>query len=113
MLTIIDHVENLSKYTTDNKDQILQSILNNRYIIDDDSLLSYSIENNPWGNTMLIMWTDGDGKKIWKWIQDVSKEHDCVKLYCITQRHNPICRKYKFRPIGVLCEREGFNKWEV
>jgi len=61
MKTLNDHVNNLSKFTVNTKEEILQSILGSRYIMDDDSLLSYSIETNPWGNTMLIMWTDGDG----------------------------------------------------
>lgn len=112
LITLLEHIDNLSKYVTDNKDETLQAILENNKIMDDDSLLVYFIETSSIGNTMMIMYTDGDGKKIWKWIQDVSIQNNCKRLYCITQRHQSICRKYKFKPVGVLCEREGFTQWE-
>lgn len=108
MVSLIEHVERLVKHCVNTKEEILESILNNEYIMDEDSLLCYSIDKTCSGNYMMIMWESGDGDKMWQWIQDLSREHQCKKIYFISQRWKPLCRKYKFRPVGVLCEREGF-----
>ena len=109
MITLLDHVENLSKYTTDKPEIILQSIIQNPLIMDDESLLSYFIECNSWGNDMMILQADGNGNSIWEWVKKISKQYRCNKIYFISQRWKPLCRKYKFSPVGVLCEREGFT----
>ena len=43
MKTLVDHAESLARYCDDTVDEIMAMILNGDYIIDEDSLLSYSI----------------------------------------------------------------------
>ena len=108
MITLIEHVENLSKYTEDSKDIILQSILLNDLIIDDDSLFSYFIETTPWDKTLTIAWIDGDSNKIKEWIKQEMIKHDCKKMRGITTRWKAFQRKYGGRPVGMIMEREAF-----
>jgi len=108
MVTLLDHVENLSKYTNDTKDVILQSILYNKFIIDDDSLFAYFIDRLPWGTSLTITWIDGDSKKIKEWIKKIMQENGCTKMYGITTRWKAFQRKYGGKPVGILMEREAF-----
>ena len=108
MKTLIDHVENLSKYSTEPKDVILQSILLNDLIIDDDSLFSYFIETTPWGKSLTLAWVEGDSKKIKEWIKKAMKENGCTKMRGITLRWKAFQRKYGGRPVGMIMERGEF-----
>lgn len=108
MITLIDHVKRLKKWTTDTEETILQSILLNKFIIDDDSLFCYYIETTPWEKSMTLTWVDGDGDKIKKWIEQIMKENNCTKMYGITKRWKSFIRKYGGRPVGMLVEREAF-----
>lgn len=109
MKTLIDHAESLSRYCDETVDEIVALILNSKFIMDDDSLLCYEISENPFGQQMEIYWADGDGKKIWEWVKQVSRENHCVNIYMISRRWKAFCRKYKFSPIGVMCKRDGFR----
>ena len=108
MKTLLDHVKILSKKCHYAEDQVLRSILRNDFIIDDDSLLCYSINKGEVGEIMM-MWGEGDGEKIIRWAKSLAKENDCEKLCCISNRWEALCRKFKFRPTGVLCEMEVCN----
>jgi len=108
MKTLIDHVENLSKFTEDKPEVILQSILLNDLIIDEDTLLAYFIDRVPWETSVMVTWADGDSKKIIRWLRDICKRNGCTKMKGITQRCKAFERKYGAKPIGVLMEREAF-----
>ena len=41
--TLVDHAESLARYCDDTVDEIMAMILNGNFIMDEDSLLSYSI----------------------------------------------------------------------
>ena len=73
MITLIDHVKNLSKHSNESEDVILQSILLNELIIDEDSLFSYFIETTPWETSLTLAWVDGDSNKIKEWIKQIMK----------------------------------------
>ena len=106
MKTLIEHVESLSRYSDERPDEILWSILHNKRIVDEDSLLVYRVESYYGGNELNIMWGDGDGKKMEKWANKIAKENNCVKMYIITKRWKPFIKKYKGRPVAVILERE-------
>jgi len=110
MVTLLDHVDNLSRHTTDTKKEILQSILRSPFIIDEDTLMGYYISYDPWGISITVAWMDGDGKKIKKWIEQVCDKYKCTKIYGISTRWKAIARKYKCKPVGMLLEidREAF-----
>ena len=110
MLTLIDHVDKLSKHTVDTKEVILQSILMNPFIIDEDTLMGYYISYDPWGISMTITWMNGDSNKIQEWIRRTCDKYKCTKIYGISQRWKALQRKYGARPIGMLMEikREAF-----
>ena len=106
MKTLIEHVENLSKHSDERPEIILWSILHNKRIIDDDSLLVYCIEHYPSGNEFNLMWGDGDGSKIEEWAERIAKENNCVKMYVITKRWKPFARRFHAKPVAVILERE-------
>ena len=108
MKTLIDHVENLSKHSTEPKEVILQSILLNELIIDDDSLFSYFIETTPWEKSLTVAWIDGDSKKIKEWVKKAMQENGCKKMRGITLRWKAFQRKYGVKPVGMIMEREAF-----
>lgn len=43
MKTLIDHAVSLSRYCDETVDEIVALVLDSKFIMDDDSLLSYSI----------------------------------------------------------------------
>ena len=108
MITLLEHVERLKKWTTDTEVEILQSVLLNKFIIDEDTLLCYFVEVSPWETTVMITWMDGDGDKLKQWINQVMKDNNCTKMYGITKRWKAIQRKFGARPVGMLMEREAF-----
>lgn len=107
MITLVQHVENLKRFTEDTEEEIITSILHNRLVMNDSSLLSYSVDKNIFGTWITIMWIDGDGKEIYQWISDIQKEHKCDKTFFVSKRWKAMSRKYKelnIKPLGVLCE---------
>ena len=107
MVTLIQHVENLKRFTEDTEEEIITSILHNNLVMDDNSLFSYSVEKNIFGIWLNIMWIDGDGKTIYKWISEAQRQHKCDKTFFVSQRWKAMSRKYKelkIKPLGVLCE---------
>lgn len=107
MVSLIQHVENLKRFTEDTEEEIIISILHNNLVIDDNSLFSYSVEHNIFGTWMTVMWIDGDGKTIYKWIKETVKKHKCDKVFFVSKRWKAMDRKYKelkIKPLGVLCE---------
>ncbi len=109
MVTLIEHVENLSRFTPETREHILQAILYNNIVMDDENMFCYSIARMPWGNEITILYADGDGEKMWEKFKQVCIENDIDKIYCFSRRWKPICKKYNFKPMMVLCEREGFK----
>ena len=109
MISLIEHVENISRFTVEPRTEILQVILANEFIIDDDSLFCYCIDKMPWGTTLTMLQVDGNGKKIEEWVKDIYRKNKCDKIQFFSKRWKAICRKYGFKPISVVCEREGIE----
>lgn len=108
MITLDEHVENLSKYCTDckSKEVIKRQILMNPYIMDETSLMSYFVNENIDGNSLMILHADGDGTTIWKWMHEVAKENKCNIIQCLTNRAKALERKWGFKPIATYMELE-------
>lgn len=107
MKTLIQHVENLKRFTEDTEEEIITSILHNNLVMDDNSLLSYSVDKNIFGTWLTIMWIDGDAKTLYKWVSDVQKQCKCDNTFFVSKRWKAMSRKYKelkIKPLGVLCE---------
>ena len=109
MITLIEHVENLSKYVPSPRTEILNAILINEFIIDDDTLYCYCVDKMPWGNTLTVLYADGNGKKIEEWSRQIYRKEGCKRIQVFTTRWKAFCRRFKFKPIQVLCEREGID----
>ena len=106
MITLIEHVESLSKHCDDRPDVILWSILRNHIVMDEDTLLAYSVETYPSGKELNVMWGDGNGNKLDEWANKIAKENDCVKIYVTTKRWKPFARRFHAKPVGMILERE-------
>lgn len=107
MKTLIQHIENLKRFTEDTEEEIMCSVLHNKLVMDDNSLFSYSIDYNIFGTWMTVMWIDGDGKTIYNWIKEAKEQHKCDKVFFVSKRWKAMDRKYKelkIKPLGVLCE---------
>lgn len=107
-MTLDEHIKRLAKYCVDSKDESLikQSIENNSYIMDETSLMSYSIHENITGNSLMVLHADGDGKTIWKWMHDIAKQNNCNVIQCLTKRDKALERKWGFKPIATYMELE-------
>ena len=108
MVTLEQHIETLAKYSVFSKEEILDDINKNKHIIDEDSLLCYSVFNTCRGNYMVILFESGNGEKIDEWANNIAKENKCISIFGLTKRWRAFGRKYKFKPVGVLMSREGF-----
>lgn len=110
MTTLFQHVENLKRFTDDTEEEIMCSILHSNFVMDDNSLLSFSIEKNIFGTWMSGLWMDGDGHTIYRWIKEAKEKYKVDKIYFVSNRWKAMDRKYKelkIKPIGVLCEVGG------
>ena len=108
MITLEEHVERLSKWCvdSDDKDLITKQILANPFMMDETSLMSYFVNNNVDGNSLMILHADGDGKTIWEWMHKVAKENQCNIIQCVTNRAKALERKWGFKPIATYMELE-------
>lgn len=109
MTTLLQHIENLKRFTDDTEEEIITSILHNLYVIDDNSLFSFYLEDNDFGRWMTVMWIDGDGKTIHRWLYEQKEKYKVDKIFFVSKRWKAMGRKYKdlkIKPIGVLCELE-------
>lgn len=116
MITLREHIQNLSKHVVYNEKEILQFLLTENIIVmDEDSLLGYWIYDTPDGKGIFAGWTDGNGDKIWKWVWDIARKNNCVAIYGITRRWKAFKRKYGMLPIkdcgnkGMIVKREVNN----
>ena len=107
MVTLLQHVENLSKHCEDSPDLILWSILNNDRKMDDDSLLVYAINATPFGNEIVLIWGSGNGDKLYEWTKELQTEHNIQTVTIMTTRWKGMCRRFKMKPVGVMLERRG------
>lgn len=107
-MTLDEHVARLAKHCVDSNDQklIKQSIIENPYIMDETTLMSYNIYENLTGNSLMILHADGDGKTIWKWMHDIAKQNHCNVIQCLTNRVKALQRKWGFKPIATYMELE-------
>lgn len=105
MKTLIDHAVSLSRYCDETVGEIVSLIVNSKFIIDEDSLLCYSVERNCFGNQLVIEWEDGNGEKMWEWIKDIATRNHCLNIIFISRRWKALCRRYKCHPVGVVCKR--------
>jgi len=103
--TLVDHAESLSRYCDETVDEIMALILDTDFIMDEDSMLCYSIGRSCFGNYMTIEWEDGNGEKMWEWIKKIATDNHCLNIYFVSRRWKALCRKYKFHPVGMLCKR--------
>ena len=77
--------------------------------MDDNSLFSFSIDDNIFGRWMTVMWIDGDGDTLKKWFYEQKKEYNVDKVFFVSKRWKAIqrkCKDFKIKPLGVLCELE-------
>ena len=113
MKTLVEHAESLARYCDDTVEEIMSMILNGDFIMDEDSLLSYSIIQNCFGNHLMVDWEDGNGEKMWEWIKKVATENHCLNIYFVSRRWKALCRRYKCQPVGVLCKRRWAGNEET
>lgn len=113
MITLYEHIQNLSANTSHDKEYVLKSLLCDKMIkMDEDSLLGYSFEELPEGKIIFAGWTDGEGKKIWDWVENIARENNCVAIYGISLRWKAFCRKYGMSPVrdcgdlGMIIKKE-------
>jgi hypothetical protein len=99
MKTLIEHVENLSRFVPSTRTEILNVILVNDFIIDEDTLYCYCVDKMPWGTTLTVLYADGDGKKIEEWSRQIYKKNDCDRIQVFTTRWKAFCRRFKFKPV--------------
>ncbi len=107
-MTLDEHVSRLAKHCVDSNDKelIKKSILERPYIMDDDTLMVYCINENVCGNSLMIFHADGNGNKIWKWMHDIAKQNNCNVIQCLTNREKALERKWGFKPIATYMELE-------
>ena len=106
MISIEQHVAMLAKHCTCSPKEIEDCIWKNRLVMDTDSLLSYSLKEQSNGMAMTVLFASGDGPKIEGWMLEEANKFNCKSIYCVTQRPRAMGKKYKFKPVGTLMERE-------
>lgn len=109
MVTFLQHVKNLTRFTDDTEEEIIISILHNLYMIDDNSLFSFCLEDNDFGRWMTVMWIDGNGDTIHRWLYEQKEKYKVDKIFFVSNRWKAMgrkCKDLKIKPLGVLCELE-------
>ena len=114
MVSLLEHIQSLSKKTKYTEHEVFQCLLmENIIVMDEDSLLGFSIEETSEGRAFISRWTDGDGSKIWRWMEDKARENKCVVMYGASPRWKAICRKYKMQPVDRYNKHGRVFKKEV
>ena len=104
MKTIDKHIAKLAKYGIETPEDIKQYISTHPFVGDDESIMSYTINEEK--KTMYIAYASGNGETIWKWIHEAAKAHGCKEVFCLSKRGKALERKWGFKPVSALLKLE-------
>ena len=102
-----EHLRLLAKHGADSEEEIREGLFANPCKSWNNNLLSWNFGEQPRGKVMTVLFASGNGNELINEIKKISKENNCVKIYCVSQRPKGMERKFGFKPVGTLMEMGG------